>query len=188
MSRRLAALDRVATFFLGALLLSVGAALIAWQQGKLLPNTVFETSAIRTTVASDWYPWASAVGAMIVILLALRWFIAHLRVPKMGQFTLPGSNTSGRFVVLPDSVADAAAQALSRTPGIATAKGKAIIERGAPILVISATGTRELSLAELLSAAEDARANVRAALDSPALPVRVELTGFARERHRVPVK
>lgn len=188
MSRRLAVCDRLAAFLLGLLLLAGGAALIAWQQEFIFPDTTLDTSELRAAVATDWYRWASAALGIALVLIALRWFIAHLRVQKMKEFSLAGSGDCGRHVVLPNSAADAAADALTRVPGIASVKGKAIIERGTPLVVLSATVTRSLLLADIANAAEETRAQVRAALDSPELPVRIELTSTARERDRARVK
>ncbi|MBB3037767.1 hypothetical protein [Hoyosella altamirensis] len=190
MSRGLTAADRIATFVLGLLLLASGSAIVAWQLGYLdrFVTSGLDTTWVQQTVASEWYPWVSAALGLVVALTALWWLSAHLRTHRMGEHTLDGSDMSGRFTVEPDSVAAAAAASLTDSPGIVSAKGKAIIERGAPVMAISTVVAPSFTVADALPAAAELRDHIRSAMDAPDLPVRVELNRVAAEGDRVRVQ
>lgn len=187
MSRGLAAADRIATAVFGMLLLACGAALIAWQQGypEHLADSALNTRALHHAVTSGWYPWASASTAILVAILTLWWLYAHLRTPQMSEPSLQGSNTTGRFTVKPNSAAAAAAASFADTPGIASAKGTALIERGTPLVIITAAATPRLAIPDTLPAAAQLRDDVQSAMDTPGMPVRIELKKLASDRTRV---
>ncbi|MEO7061372.1 MAG: hypothetical protein ABI083_16755 [Lapillicoccus sp.] len=173
MSRGLAAWDRTVSLLAGLLLLALGAGAIAWYAGRLpRVGPVLDVGWLPSTVAEGWWPWACGAGGIVLVLLALRWLVAHLPSRGPGALALAGSDTSGRLEADLGVVAAQAAHALGRRPGVGSASSGISRERGGDVLELVATIPRDGSLAEAVGAIDDTVAELGGALNGACPPVR----------------
>ncbi|GGC75175.1 hypothetical protein IEU95_01235 [Hoyosella rhizosphaerae] len=184
MSRTLATVDRIATLLLGVLLAASGGALIAWQLGHLdavAPNRV-DTTGLQDVADASWFPWASAATGLALGLIALGWLLKHFRRHHMTPVHLTAAEGStGMFTIKPDTVASAAAESLAQTDGIASATGKALVDRGTPVILISCTIEPHADLDDVLTAAQNTCAQIQDAVGDPQQMVRIELDKVAKK-------
>ena len=118
MSRKLVALDRIATLLLAVLLLGGGLAALDWRYGWVLsyPDRTRTSAALELTTAG-WWPWAAGAVGVVLILLGLWWLLAHLRRGIEPTLRLPATDPSGKVTADLASLADAAADDFqSRAP------------------------------------------------------------------------
>lgn len=188
MSRAVVAVDRLVLGLVGLLLLAAGTAAAAWQTG------VFGGSARSVAVGvpgagqapgQAWWPWALAVAGILLVALGVRWLVAHL--PRgAGRTTLPGTVPTGHLTLDLQPVAAAAATELATFPGVRSAHGRAVEDRGRVVVRVIATVEPDASLVAVGAAADEITRHVRLAV-GPDLPVRVHVrsAGSRRERRQV---
>lgn len=148
MSRSAAFFDRFLALLIGVVLIAVGIGALIWNT-SLLPDKpeVLTAPGLVTATDSSWWPWVIGIGGVVLILLALRWLFAHRPATKLKDLQLAGSGREGALVADVGSVAEGAARALESSPGVHSAKSKAIVDRG----------TRTVDLTVTLDTAEDLR-------------------------------
>ena len=79
MTRLLVALDRIAGLVLALVLVAGGLLLLDWRLGLVLDlPIVAHISPVLDLVGRVWWPVVAAVIAVLLVLLALRWLVAHL--------------------------------------------------------------------------------------------------------------
>ncbi len=190
MKRRTIAVDRFAGLLAALALFGAGFALVAWWAARMnwipselnvLPDRL-STTGVTDAISTTWWPWASGVVGVILVLLGLRWLVGHVPDRGVRQLNLPGSTDTGRLVVDAATVADAAAHALASAPGVRSARGTIGRERGQVVARLTATIEREADLALIARAADEVSANVAAALERDDLRCRVDLNVAARQR------
>lgn len=181
-NRRTLFLDRVATLLLAVALIVMGAFAIWWWTGNSPLADTVRTTAVRDVVDRTWWPWASAALGLLLILLALRWIVAHLRSRGVAQLNLKGSDSTGRLEVAASKVAGAAADALSDTLGVRNAKGRVIHDRGQLVARLNATIEPEADLHRIASRADLISAQLAQALDRDDLRCSIELKVATRGR------
>jgi hypothetical protein len=110
MSRKLVALDRIATLLSAVLLIGGGLAALDWRYGWVLsyPDRT-STSAAQELTTAVWGPWAAGAVGAVLILLGLWWLLAHLRRGIEPTLRLPTGDSTGKITADLASVADAAA-------------------------------------------------------------------------------
>lgn len=184
MRRGTIAFDRFAGAVLSLVLLAVGLAVLAWwgtQVGRMpgnldvLPDEL-STTPVTDMMATAWWPWACAVGGVILILVGLRWLAVHLPDRAVSHLKLPGSTTNGRLLVEARPVANAAAHVLESTPGVRSARGTIRRERGQVVVRLTATIEREADLALVAAAADQVSADLAKVLERDDLSCCVQLT------------
>lgn len=181
-SRFTLAVDRVATLVLALLLLAAGALGAWWWTGRSsLPGTLRSGSA-EDLIAQAWWPVASAVVGVILVLLGLRWIAAHLNRQKVSNLRLRGSGPKGRLDVVGTKVAGAAADAFSDTLGVRSARGVVVRDRGQLVARISAVIEPEADLALLARQADTVSAQLAQALERDDLRCSVNLRVAGRPR------
>lgn len=186
-SRFTLAVDRFATLVLALLLLAAGALGVWWWTGRSsLPGTL-RTGTVEDLVGQAWWPVASAVVGVVLVLLGLRWIAAHLNRQKVANLHLRGSGPKGRLDVVATKVAGAAADAFSDTLGVRSARGVVVRDRGQLVARISAVIEPEADLALLARQADTVSAQLAQALERDDLRCRVDLrvAGLARKLPRV---
>ncbi len=187
MSRATITTNRVAAFLLGLLLIAVGTAAALWWQSTLtgwfpaVPDRLDSSSAFDLTQRS-WWPWAAGVVGVVLILVGLRWLIAHLPSRSVSHLKLTGSTSAGTLVAEVRPVAKAAAEALELTPGIRAARGSIHGERGQLVARIHATIELQADLAVVAAAADRVSAQLGQVLQRNDLVCQVNLT-VARRDH-----
>ncbi len=164
------ALDRVVLSLLALLLLAAGLAGIAWATRtvgwlpwphavRTLPGTV-SLAAAQEQTRTSWWPWALLVAGIVLVLLSLRWLVAHLPVRRVGHLRLPGDDT-GRLLVDGRSVVDAAAVAYNSYPGVDSAVGSLDLIDSRLVARVQATIERDADLIDLGRAADEVSAQLR---------------------------
>jgi len=76
---------------------------------------------------------------VVLVLLGLWWLLAHLSRRKLGEARLAGSSPAGKLTADLSALAAAAADAVLDTPGVRSASGKALDDRGRRTLQLTIT-------------------------------------------------
>ena len=179
MKRGVLALDRTLCVILGLVLIAGGVAGLAWWTGDLLPGTKIETGSVTEALDADWFPAACAGAAVVLAVLALWWLLAHLPQRRIGAMLLPGSGSRGTLQVNGDGPTKAAAQVLTGVPGVRSASGRLVHDRGSLVAELSATVEPRADLGEVAAAAAQIREQLLDVLGRPDVVGRVRL-GVAR--------
>ncbi|WP_369054241.1 hypothetical protein [Kineococcus terrestris] len=181
MSRKVLGLDRLVAVLLGLVLVAAGAAAVAWYAGwlaQLLPGTPerLSTGPVADAVAAGWFAGACAAAAVVLALLALWWLIAH--VPRRGApaVSLPGSRDGDRLVLEADAPADAAAEALAAAPGVRSASGRTVVDRGRLVVELRAVVEPSADLEEVGRAADEVSRQLRTVVGRGDVAGRVRLS------------
>ncbi len=175
-SRTTLALDRFATLGLALALIGGGAVGVWWWTGDSSLAARSDTTAIQDLVATGWWPWASAIAGVLLVLLGIRWVAAHVSTTKVKQLNLTGSGSAGRLGVDGTQVASAAAETFSHTLGVRSAKGRINRDRGQIVAEINATIEPEADLALIAEQADLVSAQLGQVLGRDDLRCSVQLT------------
>jgi hypothetical protein len=183
MSRTTIGLDRVVLFIVAIGLIGVGAAGIAWWLDLVswLPARM-DLSWARDTVGQSWWPWVAGVAGLVAVLVGLRWLIGHLPDRAVDDLTLSGSDPGGRFRAAANPVARAAAQMLAGAPGVRSASGKVLRERGRLVARLTATIETRADLQAIATTADQLAADLGAVLGRDDLRCQVQLKTATRTR------
>ncbi|WBQ04673.1 hypothetical protein [Kribbella sp. CA-293567] len=155
MGRGLIALDRLAAFVLGLLLLASGAAALAWRY-DVFPDAParIRLPDLPALVTEDWWPWAIGAAGILLVLLALSWLLRHLPRRRINRLSLTGSSAAGRLSADVDSAVGAAAQVLAGTPDVRSCTGHLITDRGEVVAELKTTIEPEADLDQVRLATE----------------------------------
>jgi hypothetical protein len=193
-SRRVLGLDRFLALLLGLVLVALGAAVGAWGLGQLTrvwpsaPGQV-STGPVTNALGASWWAGAAAAGAVVLGLLGLWWLLAHIpRRSTGGPLRLSGSDRSGALSVDGSAAAQTAAEVLAETPGVRSASGKVVSDRGQLVAEISVTAEPSVDLTELAEAVERTTADLNTVLGRSDLRGRVAVHIARRERSQPRVR
>lgn len=175
-SRATLAVDRFATLLLALALIAGGALGIWWWTGDSSLPTRSDTGQLQDLVGQSWWPWASAIAGLVLILLGVRWIASHVRTTKVKRLNLKGSGSEGRLGVDGTRVAGAAADAFTDTLGVRSAKGSVRHDRGQIVANLSATIEPEADLHQVAEQADLVSAELAQVLGREDLRCSVELT------------
>lgn len=169
-------LDRLAALLLGLLLLALGAGMIIWTTHLIDGAPAYLTApGLVTAAATAWWPWATTGAGLLLVVLGLRWLLAHRPARRAGNLTLADSDLSqGCLSADLGSLAAAAAGELHEHPAIRSARGKAVIDRGRPSLHLDVTAAGTDTLAHAAQAADQVAATATGMLGD-ALAVQTRL-------------
>ncbi|MBC3760108.1 hypothetical protein H7K62_00210 [Quadrisphaera sp. RL12-1S] len=190
MSRKTAGFDRLAVFVLGLVLLAGGALVGAWAL-DLLPQLGVPASAvpqkISTAGATDltgasWWAYATAAAAVVLGLLGLWWLLAHIPHRGADPVRLPGSSAAGTLVLDGDAAVAVAAQVISEVPGVRSASGKMVSERGQLIAELDVVADPEVDLVALDHAMVAASADLNTVLSRADVRGRVHVAIARRSK------
>ena len=175
-SRATLALDRLAAFILGLLLIAGGALGVWWWTGESGLPTRSDTTSAQDLVAQDWWPWASTAVGVLLVLLGVRWLVAHVARTVVKRLHLAGSGSAGKLGVDGSKVAGAAAAAFADTVGVRSAKGRVNKDRGQIVAEINATIEPEADLDLIAEKADLVSAQLARVLGRDDLRCSVQLT------------
>lgn len=157
-SRTLLTVDRLATLLTALSIAAIALLGLWWWSGNSpLPERIDLTETSRI-VDEPWWPWASATIGILLVLLGLRWLLAHLPRRKVVALALPGTGSDGRLSIDGSRAADAAADAFADTLGVRSARGAIRKDRGQLVARISAVIDPEADLAELAAKSDEVSA------------------------------
>jgi hypothetical protein len=190
--RSVLGLDRLLILLTGLVLLVAGVAVAAWGLGYLTavwagaPDQLSTVPATDVLSASWWGPVALA-GGLVLGLLALWWLLAHRTHHSVGPLRLPGSGTDGRLTLDGTAAADAAAAVIARTPGVRSAKGKTITDRGQLVADLHVDVEPDADLRHVATATDAAMADLATVLgrDDVYSRVTLDVARSARQQPRV---
>lgn len=147
MSRALNALNRIALGVIGLVLTLIGLAMLWWwlhldrgapALGLAWPQRL-DLGPVTSVLDRPWWPWVSAVAGLLLLLLGVRWALAHLAPKGVARLRLPASQGGGRLSAESGAVTSAAAEALERAAGVRNASGRLVHERGQIVARMAAT-------------------------------------------------
>lgn len=174
MTRLLVALDRIAGLVLALVLVAGGLLLLDWRLGLVLDlPIVAHISPVLDLVGRVWWPVVAAVIAVLLVLLALRWLVAHLPRVRTSDARLAASSGNGRLTLDTSSVARASASALASEMVLPDARGRVREVRGRAVVQLDAHCTRDTDVAEVRDRASVVSHDVDRAFPSGELPLRV---------------
>lgn len=163
MKRSTVAVDRLATATVAIALIAAGVALLIWNTTLFadIPEVITAPGLVEAS-RSDWWPWAVAGVGAVLILLALRWLVAHRPAARIDRTTIAQSRsgadaddaTPGRSTADIAAIASASARALETHAAVVKASGKAVVERRQRTLLIDATATSPELVGEAVRAAD----------------------------------
>jgi hypothetical protein len=186
MTRFATTIDRLAALVFGLALIALGVGVLVWNTYWIpgVPEKITAPGLVAATNA-DWWPWAVAGVGILLVLIALRWLVVH--TPKSRVRALPLS-TGGVGAISVDlgQVADAAARALQRNADALSAKGRAVVDRGARTIDLDVTAYSPTTLTALVESVDEVNRQIVGVLGDAKVAVRttVHVDGHAR-RNRV---
>ena len=174
MTRKLVGIDRTAGVVLALVLVAAGLLLVDWRLDLVtaLPDGV-RVSPLLDASAASWWPVATAVVAVVLVLVGLRWLLAHL--PRLGSpdTRLADSSGAGRINLDTASVARATAADLQSDLVLPQARGRVRVRRGRPTVQLDAHCSPGADVADLRERAESVSRDMARAFPSGDLPLRV---------------
>ncbi|GAA0297775.1 hypothetical protein GCM10009528_13490 [Kineococcus aurantiacus] len=175
-------MDRLVAVVLGLVLVLAGVAAAGWSTGwsdRWFP-AVPDRVALPDVVGAPWWLVATAIGAVVLAVLALWWLLAHVPRRGVSTLTLPGSGPGGRLHVAVDGPVEAAAAQFALLPGVRSATGRALRDRGELVVELRAVVEPTADLREVSTAADEVSAQLRQVLGRDDVKGRVRL-GVARD-------
>ena len=183
MSRAVIAFDQFASFLVGILLVAAGAFALVWWLDLFswLPPAL-NTSPVTDTTSQAWWPWVAGLVGAVLALLGLRWLAGHLPNSGVGELTLPGSDTQGKLRAAAAPMAKAAAEVLEAAPGVRSASGRMLRERGQLVARLGAAIEVEADLRAITSVVDQVAADLARVLERDDLHLQVQLKVATRSR------
>lgn len=189
MSRLTIIVDRFVAFLLGLVLIAGGILAAVWGVNRVDPFTgPLDLGPIVDATGKSWWPWAIGAAGALLLLLALRWLFSHLPHRRTGPLKLAGTGRAGRLLADGNSVAEAAAQALAAVPGVRSAHGRVLRERGQTIARLNAGIDADADLAGIAEGADIVSSQLRHVLGRDDLVCQVQLRLAGRDQARVRVR
>ena len=183
MSRGTVAFDRLATTIVAVALLVAGVgAIVWWLDVAAALGSSLDLSGVRSTIGQSWWPWAAGVVGALLVLLGLRWMLAHLPDRGVGTLRLPGSSAEGRLSAESSPVANAAAELLEGVPGVRSSSGRVLRERGELVAHLGATIEVDADLRTIAAAADEVARDLAMVLGREDLHCQVQLKVATRSR------
>ncbi len=189
MSRLTITVDRFLAFLLALALIAGGIVTTLWGVDRVDPFTgPLDLGPVTDATDRSWWPWAVGGAGAVLLLLALRWLFSHLPRRRTGPLKLAGTGRAGRLLADGNSVAQAAAGALESVPGVRSAHGRVLRERGQTIAHLNAGSDADADLAGVAEGADLVSSQLRHVLGREDLVCQVQLRLSGRDQHRTRVR
>lgn len=174
MTRKLVTLDRLAGIVVALTLVAVGLLLVDWKLDLLLGlPSVLHVPGLLKTAALGWWPLFTAVLAVVLVLVGLRWLFAHLPRVHSSRAKLGESSAEGRIRLDTGSVANATAAHIESETVLPEVHGRVREVRGHPLVQIDARCAVRTDVAEVRERADQVTADIARAFPSGDIPLRV---------------
>ncbi|GAA3602710.1 hypothetical protein GCM10022223_18090 [Kineosporia mesophila] len=188
MSRLTITVDRCVAFLLALILIFGGIVTTVWGVDRVDPFTgALDLGPVAEATDKSWWPWAVGGTGAVLLLLALRWLFSHLPRRGIGPLKLAGTGRAGRLLADGNSVAQAAAVALKGVPGVRSAHGRVLRERGQTVARLDASIDADADLAGIAEGADIVSSQLRHVLGRDDLVCQVQLRLAARDQTRARV-
>ncbi|GAA1114691.1 hypothetical protein GCM10009630_10090 [Kribbella jejuensis] len=187
MRRGIIAFDRIAGLLVAIVLIGAGAAALGWRY-DLIPNAPDRIRIVGLTdlPSEPWWPWATAAGSVLLIVLGLTWLTRHLPHRRVGQLRLPGCDATGRLSADANAAVNAAAQIIAMAPGVRDGSGHVVLDRGQLVAELHCTLEPAADLTVVHVAAQQAAADLHRVLGREDLYHRIELRVARTDRTPTP--
>lgn len=181
MSRGTLVADRLAVLVAAVLALALGILTLLWWSGRwsALPDQI-DAGPLLDVLGQPWWPWAAGIVGLGLVLVGLRWLVAHLRSQRIGRMALPGSNKEGRLTADARPVAKAAGEALGQVRGVRSSRATISHDRGQIVARLTATVDPDADLHLVAGAADQVSAELRQVLGREDIACRVQLKVSSR--------
>jgi len=187
MSRATVAIDRVVALVLGVALIAGGVLAVGWYYAwwSWLPAAVDVAGALRV-VGTSWWPWALGAAAVVLLLVGLRWLLAHAPRRKVSELRLPGSGVEGRLEVDAGGAVSAACADLRERHDVRSAVGVVRRDRGQLLIDLRVSLEPRCDLSAVADAVDRTSTVLARCLERPDLycRVRLDVAGRSREAAR----
>lgn len=175
MSRATLAIDRLATLITALVSIATGVLAFLWWRGTFDVTRRADMAGVRNVLGQPWWPWVALLAGLALITLGLRWLLAHLPRRAVDEVVLGGSGERGRLRAAAGPVAQAAADALARTPGVRSSRGSIIRNRGQIVARLSCTIDPGADLRTVGAAADSVATDLARVLGRDDLHFQVQL-------------
>ena len=182
MTRLATTLDRLAAAVFGLALIAIGVGVLVWNTYWIpgIPVMITAPGLVAAT-NTEWWPWAVAGVGIVLVLISLRWLFVH--TPKSRVRALPlSTGAAGTISVDLGQVADAAASALERSPNAHSAKGRAVVERGARTIDLVVTAYSPTTVPALIESVDAVNGQIAGMLGDARVAVRTTVRVDNRAR------
>lgn len=183
MKRATAAVDRILVVLLGLALLAAGSLALAWYfDVPFAVDTVtkFDREVFGDLPNQDWWEGALAGTAAVSALVALALLIGNLSPRRTGTLQISSDESLAVRVDL-GALARGVAADLSMFPGVDSARGHAIDDRGTATLAVTVDTTPHIDLDAFSRHAERTAASVVESMEGGAVALRVQVHVGARK-------
>lgn len=179
MTARVSAVNRTVLTLLGLLLVAVGGLGLALSAGLLGADRASQPvvpQALSDLAADSWWFWpAAGLACLLVAVLGFRWLAAQLQVDRVAEMDLTRDPREGMTVLDGGAIAAAVTAEASELPGVSGATAHLRDRRG-PAMDLRVDLDARADVASVRDRLEsEVVPHLRQALDSPDLPIVIEL-------------
>jgi len=184
--------NRVMLLLLALVLIAIGTAAGAASLGAF--GTATRHSPLIANPAGNfigaqggWLWPATALAAVIIVLLALRWLLTLLlSTDRSGDLPITPGGSAGRTTVVARALTEAVAEEVESYRGVNTARARLLGDPTDPELVVTAALEETADFAALRQRIETAAlTHARSAVGNPSMPTQLDLTVTAKRSTRV---
>jgi hypothetical protein len=184
--------NRVMLLLLALVLIAIGAAAGAASLGAFGTATrhrplIANPAGTFIGGQGGWLWPATAVAAVIIVLLALRWLLALLlSTDRSGDLPITPGGSAGRTTLVARALTEAVAEEVESYRGVHSARARLLGDPTDPELVVTAALEETADFAALRQRIETAAlTHARSAVANPSMPTQLDLTVTAKRSARV---
>ena len=181
MSPRVRVLDRLLTALAGLLLLAGALLVLEWRYDLLLGlGRRLDLDPVQGVLSSEWWPWAFAVGGVLLAVVGLRWLVAHVSTPNGTVVRTVNDDEHGASIIDLSSLATATAARFADLAPVVSSGGSYRRIDGQHVVEVRAAVDDRTSAGLLAEAVSTVDADLRAAFNDGAAHLRVLLGSPSR--------
>lgn len=177
MKRVMAAVDRILAVVLGVALMCAGAFALAWYfdvPWAVQRFATFDRDIFVSIPNRNWWEVALAATAAITAVVALVLLIGNLSPRRTGTVQIASDESLAVRVDL-GALARGVAADLATFPGVVSAEGRAIDDRGVPTLAVTVHTTPDIDIDAFTRVAESRAEFVADTLENAPVALRVQV-------------